>query len=132
MAAKKAPAKKATQRSSSRAASDIVGPGGRNPLTAATNKAAKDARGRASKYGTPMGPTQVDVFSTKKRGDNNVTATTRVKVPGGYLDVVENKLQRFAGRDSKRSTTVSGATNKKSKAGDLGSQRAAQRAKKKK
>ena len=129
----------AVQRSLSRANSDIgvsIIRGNRNALT---NKAGKDARSRASKYGSPISPTQVDDVPSqverpyfRGRGDSIITATTRVKVPGGYLDVVEKKVQRGGGRDKKLSTTVSGVANKKSKSGDLGAQRATQRAKKKK
>jgi hypothetical protein len=137
-AKKAAPAKKAAQRSSQRSASDIrQGDGTNVGLDARSMKAGQDARGRASKYGTPQGPTTVSGIVRKetKSGrtlDKEIHARTQVKVPGGILSIKEEKLQRWAGRDGKPKTTIYGVVNKKSKAGDLGSQRAAQRAKKKK
>jgi hypothetical protein len=110
---------------------------GESTLSAAEFKAGKDARGRAAKYGTPVGSTLVGSIVEKRnrRGrpiDNSVYSTTQVKVPGGMLSVKEEKLQRWAAADGKPKTTVTGVVNKKRQAGDLGSQRAAQRAKKKK
>jgi hypothetical protein len=110
---------------------------GESTITDAEFKAGKDARGRAAKYGKPVGSTLVGSIVEKRnrRGrpiDNSVYSTTQVKVPGGMLSVKEEKLQRWAAADGKPKTTISGVVNKKSQAGDLGAQRAAQRAKKKK
>jgi hypothetical protein len=125
---------------SSKQANDVkrttAGKGAIN-LTMAQFKAGKDARSRAAKYGTPVGSTLVNnVVKKRNRSgspiDDVVSSTTQVKVPGGMLSVKEEKFQRFAGFDGKPKTTVSGVTNRKSQSGDLGSQRAAQRAKKKK
>ena len=125
---------------SSKQANDVKRETARNGntgLNVAQFKAGKDARGRAAKYGTPVGPTIVHNTVQKRNRsgspiDDLVYSGTQVKVPGGMLSVQEKKLQRFAGFDGKPKTTVRGVPNRKSQAGDLGSQRAAQRAKKKK
>jgi hypothetical protein len=146
MAAKKAPAKKAApvKKASAKPRSsggsrdyDVQAEGRANEyrgLTAARSKAGQDARNRASKYGTIVGPTRVSGLVEKRtRGgstlDDLVFSKTQVKVPGGILSIREEKLQRWGAKDGKPKTTISGVVNKKRQAGDLGAQRAAQRAK---
>jgi hypothetical protein len=92
------------------------------------DKAGSDARGRASKMGQPLGKTTVKSYDGKK-----TFALTEVKGPRGTtMFVMEEKKDSVLRPDRRTTTVMPGKPNKKSQAGDLGSQRAAQRAKKKK
>jgi len=92
-------------------------PAGKNPridngYSPANRKAAKDARGRATKYGTPTGPTSVTVDSVKKNRigsaiEMGLTMRTPVKSQRGNMYAVsETKTQRFMAKDSKPKTVV--------------------------
>ena len=79
--------------------------------TSATQKAGKDARSRAKKYGTPVGATKVKETVAKSSNNratsSNVRASTMVKsARGNMYEVVEKKTQNVMARDSKPVTSV--------------------------
>jgi hypothetical protein len=121
MAAKKAPAKKTSAKDVVESQDSVYG----GPRI---NKAGSDARGRASKFGKPVGKTTVQSYDGKK-----TFSMTEVKGPRGTtMFVLEEKKDVILGRDRRSTRFLPGSPNKKSQAGDLAAQRAAQRAKNKK
>ena len=92
------------------------------------SKAGKDARGRASKYGTPVGKTDVYGMDQGSPGtgrllfgaagrDKAIVSLTRVKSARGNVYMVEEtKTQKKLARDSKPVTDVY-RTNQKRKPG---------------
>jgi hypothetical protein len=121
MAAKKAPAKKmaAPKKSGSAAQFRKAEEAGKKkqsaPKVVASSpqfvKAGKDARARASKYGTPVGPTTADATALKgQQGNWNVSSKTMVKSSrGNYYTVTETKRQNMLMPDSKPKTYIAPA-----------------------
>ena len=125
MAAKKVSAKKTSAKKTS--AKDVET---KNSFYGGSriDKAGSDARGRASKVGKPIGTTTVKSYDGK-----TTFSMTQVKGPRGTtMFLLEEKKDVILGRDRRNTTFIPGKPNKKSQAGDLAAQRAAQRAKNKK
>ena len=105
-----------------KANSRAVAPADANRRMKAPAKAAADARGRATKYGTPSGPTTYSFDPVKSKGfpfvgeQYNVVLKTPVTSSRGNSYVVtESKTQKMGRKDSTPKTTLSPVKKPKKK-----------------